>query len=101
MTVVGTAVPLPYQVVRGDLRRELLWGAAQHPDQSFALNYIDQISFNHDVLFGLPSPNASLTWVRDGVSPTPNGQIAPGPIGVGYFLLGVVPFLIGNSIFGH
>jgi hypothetical protein len=62
---------------------------------------LSEFSYSHDVAFGKHSPNASANWVGAGFSPIPNGQIGPGPIGIGYFLLGVVPFLVGNTVLGY
>lgn len=64
------------------------------------MNYVDSFSAVHDYNYPGTS-NASANWVGAGFSSIPNGQIAPGPIGISYFLLGVIPFLAGNALFGH
>jgi RHS repeat-associated protein len=78
-----------------------LWGIQQGRGADQALNSVDLNSYNHDNTYGTPGSNASAMWVEAGWSPTPNGQVAPGPAGIAYVLLGTIPFLIGNAATGH
>ncbi|MGC1729202.1 MAG: hypothetical protein WA747_07450, partial [Steroidobacteraceae bacterium] len=79
------------------------WGTTQYRTASDAMNYIDYISWQHDqqFSFGPGATNASANWVGAGLSSIPSGQIAPGPIGIAYFLLGTPPFLATNAVLGH
>jgi hypothetical protein len=94
-----------------DSLKNLAWTAAI-PDYAFnggpmwsnpssSLNYVDSISISHDIAFGQGQPNASANWVGAGWSSLPSGQIAPGPAGIGYVLLGSIPILISNAVLGH
>jgi hypothetical protein len=76
------------------------WGTAQNRGPSSVMNWVDQNSYVHDQNFP-GTANANQTWVQQNWSPTPSGQVAPGPIGVAYVLAGTVPFLLSNPFFGH
>jgi hypothetical protein len=71
------------------------WGTTQGRTPGAALNSVDYNSYIHDRDLG-NVPRANTAWVRNQWSPVPNGQVAPGAVGIAYVLAGTLPFLASD-----
>jgi RHS repeat-associated protein len=73
----------------------LNWGTSQGRGPDAVINNVDAASRIHDLNLGVV-PGANTTWVITNYSPVPNTQIAPGPVGIAYVLVGTIPFLVAD-----
>jgi hypothetical protein len=70
-----------------------------------AMKSVDFFSEQHDVAFGstdaFEHANANYNWVQGNLAPTPDGMVPPGPIGIAYVLLGILPFGLSNPYYSE
>jgi hypothetical protein len=96
-SLVGNAIIPDYGLFGGPN-----WGVPTiGANPQYALISVDYYSEQHDVAFGNGTPNANYNWVQGNWDPTPSGLVPPGPLGIGYVLLGSLPFGLSNPFFGQ